>query len=77
MSNNVNDDFKGSTMRSIKIFNLPQARMFLQHGCEVVDFSVGKKMKVGIVFKRDEQLEILLKRWHNKEFNYNDFKERF
>lgn len=64
-------------MRIIKIFNMPQARVFHRHGCKVLDFSIGDKGKVGIVFKRDEHLEGLLKRWQNKEFTIEDFKERF
>lgn len=74
----LKSDFKELVaMKIIKIFNMPQARVFHRHGCEVLDFSIGDKGAVGIVFKRDEHLEALLKRWQNKEFTIKDFKERF
>lgn len=64
-------------MKIIKIFNMPQARTFIRNGCEVLDITIGREAKIGIVFERNEHLEQLLQRWYNKEFTYEDFKERF
>lgn len=64
-------------MKTINIFNIPQAQTFIRHGCKVVDITMGKRAKVAIVFERDAVLETMLQRWHNKEFIIEDVKGRY
>ena len=64
-------------MKTVKIFNIPQADTFVQHGCKVVRIGFGDKSKVAIIFERDEKFEDMLKRWHNKEFIVDNVKGRY
>ena len=55
-------------MKTVQIFNLKQADLFLKHGATAV--GTGKcRRTIYIEFLRDEVFEELIGKWHRKEFN--------
>lgn len=52
----------------MKIFNIKQANIFIQNNCIVLSCGLGNKYKTYIEFKEDNNFNILMKKWRNKQF---------
>ena len=59
-------------METKRIFNLTQANLFIQHGCQVVGVELGNRNKVCLVFLKDETFHRLQTQWDNRLFLKKD-----
>lgn len=55
-------------MKTKMIFNLLQANLFIEHGCEVIGVGCGKRGKVYILFNVNDTFEAMMQKWNRHEF---------
>lgn len=54
-------------METKRIFNLFQANLFIQKGCQVVGVELGFRGKVCIVFLKDQHFDNLQSQWDQRQ----------
>lgn len=54
-------------METKRIFNLFQANLFIQKGCQVVGVELGFRGKVCIVFLKDQHFDNLQSQWDRRQ----------
>lgn len=52
----------------MKIFNIKQASVFIEHGAMVIGCGLGNKYKTYIEFEENGTFKELMKRWMAKDF---------
>ena len=50
------------------IFNIKQANLFLEQGCQVVGVGCGKRGKIYLLFVVDDTFNRLMEKWNRREF---------
>ena len=55
-------------MKTKMIFNMKQADLFAKNGCTVIGVGLGRKSKVYLLFKVDEQFKHMMDKWDHREF---------
>ena len=55
-------------MKTKMIFNITQANLFIEHGCQVIGVGCGKFGKIYLLFAVDETFEHLMDQWNRREF---------
>ena len=55
-------------MKTKMIFNITQANLFIEHGCQVIGVGCGKFGKIYLLFAVDETFDRLMDQWNRREF---------
>lgn len=55
-------------METKMIFNITQANLFIEYGCQVVGVGCGKYGKIYLLFAVDETFNQLMDKWNRREF---------